>query len=791
MEKIMMQENMLKKLEFDKVLYELAAYAQSDMGKQRALTLKPFIVQDKIEKALQLTQEGVNVVNKIGQMPCSQLHDVRMHVKRLQQEAVLNGIELAHIMKVFVSVKDMLDYFEMARREDVRLETLQPIVNRLVYLPDVTRQLKETVAQDGYVLDTASTTLRHIRFNMKKTEQAIKDKLDSLIKQEQSKLTDAIVTMRQDTYVIPVKSEHKNSFGGVVRDQSGSGQTFFIEPEAIVQMNQKLRHYQQEEFQEIQRILWDMTMQLQPHAHTLETNHYVLGELDFIHAKTLYARAIKGEYVTIDGNNEVALYGARHPLIEPNKIVKNDILIGGEYQSIIITGPNTGGKTILLKTLGVLQLMAQSGLYIPVDAGSQVGIFTQIFADIGDEQSIEQNLSTFSSHMTNIVSILEKIDEKSLVLFDEVGAGTDPQEGASLAVAILDYIGSKGSYLVATTHYPELKLYAYNRLKTINASMEFDSDTLAPTYKFLMGIPGRSNAFDISKRLGLPQEIIAQAKGNVHEDSQQLNDMIADLEAMRQQVAKQKEQVARDMAQAKAYKDETEQEKLRFELTKEELLLKAKKEANAVVEQAQKESEGILSDIRQMQLKQGTAVIKEHELIAQKTALEQLKHDESLKQNKVLQKAKRQKDLRVGDPVEVMSYGQRAVLTEKVSETQWVVQMGVLKMKVDQSDLRLIDAVKTDKERYIPTLKRERSAVTSQLDLRGKRYEEAMIELDRYLDAAILAGYAQVTIVHGRGTGAIRDGVVKYLRTHRGVKSFEFAPINMGGNGATIVMFKG
>lgn len=787
----MMQSNMLKKLEFDKVLQLLAHYAQSDLGKQRALQLLPFITIEKIEKALNMTQEGVDVVNQLGQMPCQPLQDIRMHITRLNQEAVLNGIELAQIMKVFVNVKEMLTYFEQAKREEVNLQTLLPLVNRLTYLQDITRQLKETVAQDGYVLDTASTTLRHIRFNMKKTEQAIRDKLESLIKTEQSKLTDAIVTMRQDTYVIPVKPEHKNSFGGVVRDQSGSGQTFFVEPEAIVQLNHKLRQYQQEEYQEVQRILWEMTLLLQPHADTIEANHYVLGELDFVHAKILYARAIKGEMVTIDVANEVALYAARHPLIDANQVVENDILIGGEYQSIIITGPNTGGKTILLKTLGLLQLMAQSGLFIPVAAGSQIGIFTKIFADIGDEQSIEQNLSTFSSHMTNIVSILEQIDEKSLVLFDEVGAGTDPQEGASLAVAILDYIGSKGSYLVATTHYPELKLYAYNRLKTINASMEFDSETLAPTYKFLMGIPGRSNAFDISKRLGLPQQIIAQAQTYVHEDSQQLNDMIADLEAMRQQVAKQKEQVALDMAQAKAYREGMAQEKADFEAMKETLLVKAKQEANAVVSKAQKESETILSEIRQLQLKQGKSIVKEHELIAQKTALAQLKHEESLKHNKVLQKAKRQKDLRVGDPVEVMSYGQRAVLTEKVSDTQWIVQMGVLKMKVNQSDLRLIDAVKTEKDRYIPTLKRDRAAVTSQLDLRGQRYDDAMVSLDRYLDAAILAGYAQVTIVHGRGTGAIRDGVVSYLRKHRGVKSFEFAPINMGGNGATIVVFKG
>ncbi|MBS4749924.1 endonuclease MutS2 [Carnobacteriaceae bacterium zg-ZUI78] len=786
-----MDTKTLKKLEFDKVLQQLASFTSSELGKQKVLALHPFSNREQVMKHLEDTDDAVLLLRLKGGIPSPILKDITPHVKRLEIGATLNAKEIADIGRVLTTAKEVERFFVQVEEADIILKRVHHLAKELVVLPHVFSRIKEAVSDDGEVLDTASPELRRIRTSQKRAEQQVKEALENILRQKQSQLTDAVITIRNDRYVLPVKQEFKHTFGGSVQDQSASGQTVFIEPTQVQDLNNKRHALQVEERQEIERILWEIVSLLVPHISDIYINHQILAELDFINAKALYAKQLRAMNVDVSDENEVALYGARHPLIDAKLVVKNDVLLGGEYQCIVITGPNTGGKTILLKTVGLLQVMAQSGLHIPVDEGSQIAVFENVFADIGDEQSIEQSLSTFSSHMTNIISILQGITHKSLVLFDELGAGTDPQEGASLAIAILDHIGTVGSYVIATTHYPELKMYGYNRSGTINASMEFDTETLVPTYKFLLGIPGRSNAFDISKRLGLNEHIIQEARELIDEETQSLNEMISALETMRQDIAKEKEQVEKDLKQAKAMLAEVEEQKRQFEEEKDTLEERAKKEANAIVESASQEAESIISDIRRMQLEQGKAVIKEHEFIAKKTALSQLKHEESLKKNKVLQKAKRQKNLKVGDSVEVMSYGQRGILNQKVNETEWVVQMGMLKMKVPVHDIRLIDSENPKQKKYIPTLKGGRATkVTSQLDLRGQRYDNALVELDRYLDAAILSGYPQVTIIHGRGTGAIREGVTKHLKQHRGVLSFEFAPINQGGNGATIVKFK-
>lgn len=786
-----MQKKFLNKLDFDKVLLQLEKWAKSELGRQKVRELKPYTTILSVQRAIDETQDAVEILRIKGGMPNPVLKDVSALLKRLDMEAALNGLELSSIQKVLTSTREMVQFFSMLKEEKIVLKHLHQQVKHLVVLTPLIQILERSIDENGEVLDEASPTLKGIRMGMKRYQAEIRKVLDELLKTKASQLTDAIITMRSDRYVLPVKQEFRHSFSGTIHDQSASGQTVYIEPKEVQILNNKLRLLQVEEVEEINRILIELSKKIEPFSADILINNRILGELDFINAKALYAREIKASQPSVDDKNIVTLYGARHPLIDQFKVVKNDILIGEQYQSIVITGPNTGGKTILLKTLGLLQIMGQSGLHLPVDEGSQIGVFTAIFADIGDEQSIEQNLSTFSSHMINIVSILEKVDDKSLVLLDELGSGTDPQEGSSLAIAILDYLGQQQSYVVATTHYPELKMYGYDRLQTINASMEFDSVTLAPTYKLLLGIPGKSNAFDISKRLGLDETIIESAKSLVHEDSQKLNDMITALEELRQHLEKEKEQVYRDMQQAKSLLDEAELEKSKLDETRDRLMTEAIQKANALVEKTQEEALQILSDIRQMQIKQGAAVIKEHELIEKRTQLERLRHEENLKKNKVLQKAKRQKNLSVGDNVEVMSYGQRGVIEQKLSQEQFVVKMGMLRMKVSIDDLRLIEDTVNAKAQYIPRLDGQRTKVTSQLDLRGKRYEEALVELDRYLDAAILAGYPQVTIVHGRGTGAVRDGVTKALRKHRSVDVFEFAPINQGGNGATIVRFKG
>ena len=562
-----------------------------------------------------------------------------------------------------------------------------------------------------------------------------------------------------------------------------------MEPQAVVNLNNKLREYQIQEKREVERILWELSQKLMPYTNSLHQNHYVLARLDVVNAKALYAHELRATEPIIDANNYVALWQAWHPLLEREKAVANDIILGEEYQAIVITGPNTGGKTILLKTVGVIQLMAQMGLYIPAGENSRVGVFTEIFADIGDEQSIEQNLSTFSSHMSNIVSILKQINDKSLLLIDEIGSGTDPQEGTSLAIAILDYIASKQSYVIASTHYPELKAYGYDRPKTINASMEFDGDTLQPTYQILLGVPGRSNAFDISKRLGLPSIIIDQARGLLSEEDQDLNAMISDLEQKRRRAQRDADKMRHQLELSTQLLEDLQRETEQFQANKARLLEEAKERANTLIEQSQDDADKILSEIRELQLRSKQSTVKEHEMIEKKTALKDLKHEQALKKNKVLRKEKAKKALQVGQSVEVLSFGQRGTLVEKVNDKEWVVQMGIIKMKIAVEDLSPIAEAQEAKQQVIVKSARA-SHVSSELDLRGKRYEEAMKDLELYLDAAILANYPRVTIIHGRGTGAIQQGVHKVLRSHRSVSSFEFAPMNTGGNGATIVTFK-
>jgi len=512
--------------------------------------------------------------------------------------------------------------------------------------------------------------------------------------------------------------------------------------------------------------------------------------MDFMNAKARFGKEMKAIVPAINQDNNVFFKQARHPLIDQEKVVPNDITIGKEYQAVVITGPNTGGKTITLKTLGLLQIMGQAGLPILAEEESEMGVFNEIFADIGDEQSIEQSLSTFSSHMTTIVEVLKKVDETSLVLFDELGAGTDPQEGAALAIAILDELGAKSAYVMATTHYPELKVYGYNRSNTINASMEFDVDTLSPTYRLLIGVPGRSNAFEISKRLGLPDTIIDQAKEIMDGESQDLNEMIADLENRRKMTETEYLEVRHHVKEAARLHQELEAAYSYFFEEREKELAKARQKANQIVEEAKEESEKIIADIRKMQLAGGQTKVKEHELIDARAKLSGLQQEEHLQKNKVLQKAKAAKTLKEGDEVLVTSYGQRGVLLKKAGKNQWQVQIGILKMNLPETDLQPAAPVKEPTQRIVNTIRSaDSSPVVNQLDLRGKRYEEALNEVDQYLDAAILAGYPQVTIVHGKGTGALRQGITDYLKNHRSVKSFEFAPANQGGNGATIVKF--
>ena len=792
-----MNSKIIKTLEFEKIRQQLAKFAATEIGKQQLLTLEPSTTFEDVQRKQDESDDGRKVLRLKGGIPVPRLANIGLPLKRLQIGGNLNGKEIAQIGRVLSTTKEVMSFFDWFREHEIAFFHLYEIVDGLVDLPDLRKRITSSVSDDGDILSDASVELRRIRQAIKSGEGAIRTKLDDLIRTKASYLSETLVTIRNDRFVLPVKQEYRNAFGGIMHDQSATGQTLFIEPQAVLELNNKLRTLRADEKREEERILYELSALLEPHIQELRYNHEILAILDMINAKARYSESINGTKPHLSKENHVAIWAARHPLIDQEDVVANDLLIGEEYQALIITGPNTGGKTIALKTLGLIQLMGQAGLQIPAAEDSQIGIFTEIFADIGDEQSIEQSLSTFSSHMTNIVSFLDKANDQSLLLFDELGSGTDPQEGASLAISILDYIGAKGSYVMATTHYPELKVYAYNRPGTINASMEFNSESLAPTYRLQIGIPGRSNAFDISRRLGIPSQIIDQATGFIQEDSQSLNEMIADLEQKRRKAEQESHRLEKQIQESDRLLEELKRETETLEFAKHKEIDKAKKEANSILSKTKEEAELLMQEIREMQMNVSkNAQVKEHELIGLRKQFDDLRQEDTVPSNKVLRREKEKKKLKVGDEVITESYGQRGILVEKSGQDQWVVQLGIMKMKLPETDLRRIQP-EPEKEtrrtkRQIATVRSNTAShVSTQLDLRGFRYEEALQELDSYLDASLLAGYPQVTIVHGKGTGAIRKGVTDALKRHPQVKSFDFAPQSSGGNGATIAVFKG
>lgn len=552
-------------------------------------------------------------------------------------------------------------------------------------------------------------------------------------------------------------------------------------------LNNELQAIRVKEQQEIDRILTQLTALVAQYEEELLHIVTVLAEIDFMFAKAKYAHRLKASKPKINNEGKIVLHKAKHPLIPPEVVVANDIILGDSYTSIVITGPNTGGKTVTLKTVGLCTLMAQAGLQIPVLDGSEMGVFKSVYADIGDEQSIEQSLSTFSSHMVNIVSILEKVDHKSLVLFDELGAGTDPQEGAALAISILDEVNKRGARVIATTHYPELKAYGYNREGVVNASVEFDIETLSPTYRLLIGVPGRSNAFEISKRLGLKEDVINTARSHVSEDSNKIENMIASLENSRKQAEREHEEAKDLLKQAEMLHRDLQKQVMEYYEKKETLQEKAKREAKEIIENAKKEAEAVIGDLRKMQLEK-RAEVKEHELIDARKRLddatpqiERQKQPAASKTNHVYQP---------GDEVKVLTFNQKGQLLEKVSDKEWQVQIGIMKMKVKEKDLEFIKAPKVVETKPLTTIKGKDYHVSLELDLRGERFENALARVEKYIDDSLLAGYPRVSIIHGKGTGALRSGVQEYLKNHRAVKRIRFGEAGEGGSGVTVVEFK-
>lgn len=782
-----MRQKSLDVLEFDKIKVLVEKETISDIGREKAQSMSPAIDLNTVQFQIDETDELSQIYNKHRLPSLSGLSKVSQLVHRATIGGVLNVSEL-NLIKRLIQVQNQFKTFYNQLLEDDE-EILYPILHgRMEQLPVLTN-LYQTIHQkcDTYDLyDDASYELQGIRSKIASTTQKIKQNLDRIVKSQsnQKKLSDALVTVRNDRNVIPVKAEYRQDFNGIVHDQSASGQTLYIEPNSVVEMNNTISRLKNDEAVERERILIELTAEVATEAEGCLIAENVMGQIDFLIAKARYASSIKATKPTFNTERTVYLPKSFHPLLDQETVVANTIEFAEDISTVIITGPNTGGKTVTLKTLGLIVVMAQSGLLIPTLDGSKLSIFENVFCDIGDEQSIEQSLSTFSSHMKNIVEILEDATSDSLILFDELGAGTDPSEGAALAMSILDYVQNVNSLVMATTHYPELKAYSYNREGVMNASVEFDVTTLSPTYKLLMGVPGRSNAFDISSKLGLDKTIIQQAQSMIGQDEQEINEMIASLESNSKRVDDQRIELDKLLREAQETHDELEKKYEQYQAYEKRLMDEAKDKANQRVKSATQEADQILKDLRTLRDKKG-ADVKEHELIDKKKQL-----DDQYEAKDIKQQVKKQKwdEIHAGDEVKVLTYGQKGEVLEVVSNEEAIVQMGIIKMKLPLSDLE-----KTKKTQEAPTkmVKRQnRQNIKMDLDLRGYRYEEALNELDQYIDQAVLSNYQQVNIIHGKGTGALQKGVQNYLKNHKSVASYRNGMPSEGGFGVTVVELK-
>lgn len=791
-----MNNKILEILEYRRLKHMAVPFLASAAGQEELEQLVPQTDLKTVQTMIEETTDAADINRIVGPIPVPALANIRPQLKRLRVQASLNGTELAQIAKVLQTTLAMNNFFDRLRDDQIDLRQLYQVVEQLVTIPDVTKRLLKSVDEDGRVKDEASSKLHGLRQLIAATETEIRQALEKYTRGREAKyLSDTIITMRNDRYVIPVEAHYRSRFGGVVHDQSASGQTLYIEPQNVVEINNRLRQAQIEERQEVRRVLAELSALIAPYRKEIANNERLLGHLDFVNAKARLAKKMHATLPVLNDDGLINLRQARHPLIDPQRVVANDIQLGDQYRTIVITGPNTGGKTITLKTLGLIQLMGQSGFFIPANEGSQITIFDNVFADIGDEQSLEQNLSTFSGHMENVKRILEQITKRSLVLLDELGAGTDPKEGAALAMAILNQIQQVGSEVVITTHYPELKVYGFERPQTINASMEFDVDTFQPTYRLMLGVPGQSNGIAIAQRLGLASTVINDAQSLVKDDSQELNAMIGELVEQRKQARENQERLAKLVAENQQKAADLEQKLNRFNEQRDDLYEKARMNANHQVADAKRKADRIIHHLRQMEVQRG-AQIKENELIDAQGQLNALHRDPRLKRNKVLQRAKQKHNLKIGDAVKVKSYGQVGTLIAKRGKHQWEVQLGILKMAIDERDLEKVSSkalAQAEKEQVVKP-KRVRTVQTrrtsARLDLRGQRYEPAMANLSSFIDHALLNNLPSVTIIHGKGTGAIRKGTQEYLRSNPRVKSFEYASPSNGGDGATIVYFE-
>ena len=792
-----MNNKTLKVLEYNKIIEMLMDKAESQLGKDLIKELKPLVDIDKIEKLQKETEEALSLLVKRGNPPLYGIHSISYELKRVEIGGSISPgglIKVSDSLRVARSLKNFLK--ETKEDKTSNHPIIENLVEKLSIFKHIEDEINNAIINENEISDNASTTLKSIRRQIGIKNDAVKDKLSSIIGSQSNKkyLQDSIVTMREGRYVIPVKSENRSHVPGLVHDMSSSGATVFVEPMAVVELNNQLRELELKEREEIERILAVLSNLVGEQSEYIRDNEYILKELDFIFAKGKLALEMKATKPILNHKGYINIKKGRHPILDTKNVVPIDAYIGRDFTSLIITGPNTGGKTVTLKTVGLFTLMGQSGLHIPADFNSEIAVFDQVFADIGDEQSIEQSLSTFSSHMTNIVDILNKVKHNSLILFDELGAGTDPTEGAALAMSILDHLLKLDVRTIATTHYSQLKLYALTTDNVTNASVEFDVETLSPTFKLLIGVPGKSNAFEISKRLGLQDYIIDYARDLISTENVEFEDVLQAMEKDRKAIEVDKIEAEKLKIEIENLRRGLESERNKTSDMREKIIQKAKEEARTILKDAKEESDLIVSELRDISLEVGRDRNKRIQEAQDMIKTKLGKVEGQLSKDILNVKSKKvPKNLKIGESVEVLSLGQKGTVLSLPDDNGNVsIQVGVMKVNVQLNTLRRIESQNSEKSiRSSKTIMSSKSkTINTEIDLRGMNIEEAIVDIDKYLDDAYIAGLTEVHIIHGKGTGALREGVSSYLRKHRHVKSFRIGKYNEGGDGVTVVEVK-
>ncbi|ABN52246.1 MAG TPA: endonuclease MutS2 [Hungateiclostridium thermocellum] len=790
-----MNEKTLKILEFNKIIDKLVSLATSSLGKELAEKLVPDTDLNRVERAQKETSDAVAFIARRGTPPMGGIHDIRDSLKRVEIGAILNPGELLKTADVLRAVRNLKSYASNDRIKTDEDNIVSELIGCLESNKRIEDRIYMSILSEDEIADNASPTLANIRRQIRNAQESIKDKLNDIIRSSryQKYIQEPIVTLRGDRYVIPVKQEYRTEIPGLIHDSSASGATIFIEPMAVVEANNHIRELKIKEQAEIEKILGELTGEIRGIVDSLKSNVSILGRLDFIFAKARLSLDYNCVCPVLNDEHKILIKKGRHPLLDKKTVVPIDFWIGEDFNTLVVTGPNTGGKTVTLKTVGLFTLMTQAGLHIPANEGTKMSIFKKVYADIGDEQSIEQSLSTFSSHMKNIVGILKDVDEDSLVLFDELGAGTDPTEGAALAMSILEYLRNKGSTTVATTHYSQLKAYAVTTKFVENACCEFNVETLRPTYRLLIGVPGKSNAFAISKRLGLFDDIIEKAKEFLTQDDIKFEDMLMSIEKNLNQSENEKMKAESYRLEAEKLKKELEEQKRKLAENRERLIQEARAEARKILLEARKEAEEIISKMRRLEQEVHNA---QRQKEAEELRLKLKRKVDSIEETLELPLApknalvKPPENLKPGDSVLIVNLDQKGtVITPPDKDGEVVVQAGIMKINVHISNLKLVDEQKIvlNNSGIGKIGMSKAKSISTEIDVRGYNLEEAIESVDKYLDDAYLSGLTEVSIIHGKGTGVLRSGIQKFLKSDSRVKSFRLGKYGEGESGVTIV----